>query len=109
MPHDGFNDISGTAVVQSVAVSATDERETTPPQWSGATPSGTDVVDHEEAVLNHVGVGSYLLVWIAWQAVVTIGEEAVGVGEVIRICGPAGTVAGGATHVAKQLSATLYG
>ena len=96
VPHDGFDDIAGAAVVETVAVAATNGRETATPEGSGAAPTGTDVVDHLEAVLNHVGVGPDLLEGVAREAVVGSGEETVGVGEVVGTGGPAWAVAGGA-------------
>ena len=109
VPHDGFDDVAGAAVVQTVGGAGADGGEAAAPQRGGAAPAGADVVLHVQLVLDHVGVGPYLLVGIARQTLVGGGEEVVGVGEAVVAGGPAGTVAGGAADLAKQLASPLHG
>ena len=81
VPHDGFDDGLGAAVVQTVATASADFRQATTPQRRGAAPTRADVVHHVELVLDVVAVRPNLLVGIAWQTCIAVLEEACRVGE----------------------------
>ena len=82
MPHDGFHDIAGTAVVQTFHAAAALGGQSASPQRGGATPTCTDVILHPQTMLNEVGVWPYLLMGIAWHVVVG-SEEFIGVLNVV--------------------------
>ena len=79
--------------------------QSAPPERSGSAPARAYVVLHEETVLHHVGIGPYLLVRIARH--VAVGEEKVGVVNLVAACGPRRTVAGGASHLGEESLAGL--
>ena len=83
VPHDGFDDSTRTAVVQTVAGASADGRKTPAPQRRGTAPTGTNVVFHVKLVLDIVAVRPDLLVGIARQACIAIAEEASRISEVI--------------------------
>ena len=109
MPHDGFNHVAGTAVMQPVAFerAGTFLMQPSAPQRSGAAPAGANIVLHVQAVLYQVGVRPYFLVRIAGQFGAA-GEESAGVGVAVFTGCPAGSVAIAAPHLGKQLLAPLY-
>ena len=105
VPHDGLYDVAGTAVMQAFRTRAALGCQATAPEGSGAAPTRADVVLHKQSVLHHVRVGPNLLIGIARH--VGVGEEAVGVLDIVAARGPRGTVASGATHFGEQAFAFL--
>ena len=83
MPHDSLDDGTGAAVVQTVAGTGADGRESPTPQRRGTAPAGADVVFHVKLVLDIVAIRPNLLVGITWQTRVAVGEEAGWIGEVV--------------------------
>ena len=111
MPHDGFDDCTCAAVVQAVGCGASRTLlvQATSPKRCRAAPSRTDVIDHVQSVLHHVGVGPNLLVRIARHDLRSLSAaENVGVGHHIFACGPRRTVAVGAPNLLEQPAASLY-
>ena len=51
VPHDGFNHVSGAAVVESVVSPRVLQGNSASPERCGATPAGADVVQHEMCLL----------------------------------------------------------
>ena len=108
VPHNCFQSGASATVVQTVGSGATGHLlvQATSPQRSGATPTATNIIHHQEFVLHHIGVGPNLLVRIARQFVAF--KEIVGVCHFIRPGGPAGSVAIVAPDFAKQLLASNH-
>ena len=104
VPHDGFNHGTGAAVVHAVGGAGALAAQPSSPQRRGATPAGAYVVDHEQTVLDHVGIGPYLLVGIARQTAVGVGEETRRVGELVAAGGPRRAVALRAAYAAEELA-----
>ena len=67
VPHDGFQIIAGTHVVQMVACAGTLLAQSAPPQRCGAAITRADVVLHFQPMLQQVGVRPNLLIRIARQ------------------------------------------
>ena len=75
MPHDGFDNVAGATVVQTVSVSRADRRQSASPQRCGAAPTRADVILHVELVLDVVAVRPNLLVGITRQTRVAVGGK----------------------------------
>ena len=80
MPHDGFDFVAGTTVVQTVLCTRETERKSASPKRCGAAPSRADVVLHEESVLHHVGIRPNGLVRILWKDSLRVLSHGLGVG-----------------------------
>lgn len=65
MPHDSFQHISCTTVVQTFHTTTTFRSQSPTPQRSSATPSCADIVLHPQTMLNKIGIWPNLLVRIA--------------------------------------------
>ena len=105
VPHNGLDDVAGAAVVEALRSRTAFAGQSAAPEGSGAAPARADVVLHKQSVLHHVRVGPNLLIGIARH--VGVGEEAVGVLDIVAARGPRGTVASGATHFGEQAFAFL--
>ena len=105
VPHNGLDDVAGAAVVEAFRSRTAFTGQSAAPEGSGAAPTRADIVLHKQSVLHHVRVGPNLLIGIARH--VGVGEEAVGVLDIVAARGPRGTMASGATHFGKQPFAFL--
>ena len=102
VPHDGFESVSGTAVVQSVRMSGTEALQSSSPQRCRFAPSCAQVVFHEETVLHEVRIGPYFLFGVAHHACVLGRETSVGVANLVFSCGPAWTVTTCAAYLGEE-------
>ena len=91
VPHDGFERVAGTAVVQTVFSTCAEQRQSATPKWSGAAPTCADVVLHEETMLYKVGVRPNLLMRVARHVIVA--EQSVRILNVVVASLPRWTVA----------------
>ena len=114
MPHNGLDDGTGPAVVQTIVGTGETTTQTAPPQRCGAAPASTDVVRHKQAVLNQVGVRPDGLVGVLRQHAAGAFAYLLGVclragihPHIVRTCSPRRTVTLCTTNLAEQLLATL--
>ena len=80
VPHDGLDDGLCAAVVQAVTTTGASGTQATAPKRGGAAPTRADVVLHVELVLDVIAIRPNLLVGIAGQTGVAVGEETSRVG-----------------------------
>ena len=115
MPHDGLDDGTRTTVVQAIVGTREAATQATAPERRGAAPARTDIVSHEEAVLNQISVWPDGLVGILGQHLAGILANLLGIGlgaginpHIDATSGPRWAVAIGATNLAEQLFSALY-
>lgn len=105
VPHDGLYHIACPTVVHAFRARSALLGQATSPQRSSPTPSCANIIFHEEPVLHHIGIGPYLLVWIARH--IGIGEEKIRIMNLITARGPRGSVTCGTACLCEELLSCL--